>query len=365
MRLLPFPAFVGLEDLKKALLVLAVDPSIGGLLIFGPKGTGKSSIVRAFSRLLPEIEVVEGCPFNCDPKDPESMCDNCRRRLVEGSLKTRRVRMRIITLPIGATEDMVLGTINIEKTLNEGKVVFEPGLLGRANRNILYIDEVNLLPDHLVDSILDSAASGWHTVEREGISYGHPARFILIGTMNPEEGELRPQLLDRFAISVRLATLRDPKLRAEIVKRNLEYEMDPEGFEEKWRPLEDELRERILRARELLPSVKVGENYYRVVAETCSRLEVDGYRPDIIALKTARAIAALNGRVEVLEEDVAMGLQLALTHRTRSEGLKPPPGKEEVMAVFSEAMGRSLAKEKEVKKKGKREQVRFFPRWTF
>jgi len=364
LRVLPFTAFVGLDDLKKALLVLAVDPSIGGLLIFGPKGTGKSSIVRAFSRLLPEVRVVEGCPFNCDPDSPEDMCSECRRRAEEGSLKARTERMRIVTLPIGATEDMVLGTINLERTLREGRVVFEPGLLGRANRNILYIDEVNLLPDHIVDAILDAAASGWHTVEREGVSYSHPARFILIGTMNPEEGELRPQLLDRFAVGVRLSTLRDPKLRMEIVRRNLEYESDPEGFEEAWRAEEDRLRRRIIEARRLLPAVRVDDRYYTLVAETCARLEVDGYRPDIVALKAARALAALDGRREVSEEDVLAGLQMALTHRTRAEGLKPPPGREEILAAFSESMGKGAAK-KEAEARERREQIRFFPRWTF
>ncbi|RLE98176.1 MAG: hypothetical protein DRJ57_03825 [Thermoprotei archaeon] len=354
-----------MEELKRALLALAVDPSIGGLLIMGPKGTGKSSIVRSFAKLLPPIRVVADCPFNCDPDSPDEMCDLCRSRLERGEkLPVKKVPMKMVNLPIGATEDMVLGTINIEKTLKEGKLAFEPGLLGRANRNILYIDEVNLLPDHIVDSILDAAASGWHTVEREGISLRHPARFILIGTMNPEEGELRPQLLDRFAISVKVETLKDPKLRAEIVRRNLEFEMDPEGFEAKWRPVEEEIRQRILRAKQILRKVRVDDHYFDLVARICSRLEVDGYRPDIVALKVARALAALDGREEVREDDVMKGLELALGHRTRAEGLKPPPTKEELHAAFSELLGKKPVLKEEVKPR-KREQIRFFPRWTF
>lgn len=366
MRLLPFPAFVGMEELKRALLALAVDPSIGGLLILGPKGTGKSSIVRSFAKLLPPMEVVADCPFNCNPNNLGEMCDVCRSRVENGGkLPIKRVPMRIVPLPIGATEDMVLGTINIERTLKEGKLVFEPGLLGRANRNILYIDEVNLLPDHIVDSILDAAASGWHVVEREGISLRHPARFILVGTMNPEEGELRPQLLDRFAISVKLRTIRDPKLRAEIARRNIEFEINPEGFEEKWRPVEEELKRRIVSAKRLLPRVKVDDRYFDLVARVCARLEVDGYRPDIVALKVARALAALEGRGEVAEGDVMKGLELALGHRTRAEGLKPPAAREEVRAVFSELLGGKHKLQKEEVKAKRREQVRFFPRWTF
>jgi len=364
--LLPFPAYVGMEDLKRALLALAVDPSIGGLLIMGPKGTGKSSLVRSFARLLPPIKAVADCPFHCDPDSPRDMCDVCRARLGEnGKLPVAEIPMPMVELPIGATEDMVLGTINIERTLKEGRIVFEPGLLGRANRGLLYIDEVNLLPDHIVDSILDAAASGWHVVEREGVSLRHPARFILVGTMNPEEGELRPQLLDRFAIGVKVETIRDPKLRAEIVKRNVEFESDPEGFEAKWRPVEEELRRRIIEARRLLPSVKVGDELYELVARVCARLEVDGYRPDIVAIKVARAIAALEGRSEVTEEDVVTGLELALSHRTRAEGLKPPPTKEEIRAALSEALGKRppvAAREEAAERKS---QVRFFPRWTF
>lgn len=367
MRLLPFPAYVGVDDLKTALLVLAVDPSIGGLLIMGPKGTGKSSIVRSFAKLLPLIKVVKGCPFNCDPESPENMCDLCRSKWEHGEmLHTSEVPMSIVELPIGATEDMVLGTINIERTLKEGRLIFEPGLLGRANRQILYVDEVNLLPDHVVDSILDSAAFGWNVVEREGVSLKHPAKFILVGTMNPEEGELRPQLLDRFAISVKLETIHDPKLRMEIVKRNLELESEPQLFISRWVPAEEELRARIAAAKQLLPKVKVSDSVVDLISKVCARLEVDGYRPDIVAVKVARALAALNCRYEVTEEDAIEGLRLALGHRTRAEGLKPPPTKEEVRAAFSEVSGKKLPVQK-VEKAGeeKKDQVKFFPRWSF
>ncbi|RLE82331.1 MAG: magnesium chelatase [Thermoprotei archaeon] len=312
-------------------MCIAVDPSIGGLLIIGPKGTGKSSIVRAFARLLPEIEVVVGCPFNDDPSKVNELCDRCRNILEkEGRLPVIRTKMKVVELPIGATEDMVLGTINIERTLKEGRVVFEPGILARANRNILYIDEVNLLPDHIVDSILDAAAFGWNVVEREGISLKHPAKFILVGTMNPEEGELRPQLLDRFSISVRINTLRDPELRKEIVKRNLEFERNPEEFCKAWQPQEEEIRESIIRARAMLSDVKVPEHLLDLVVQVCSELEVDGYRPDIVAIKTAKALAALKNRTVVDISDIKFGLSLALAHRTRAGGLKPPPSLSEI-----------------------------------
>ncbi len=341
MRTLPFAAFVGLEELKKALLALAVDPSIGGLLISGPKGTGKSSIVRAFAELLPEIEVVAGCPFNCDPYRVDLMCDVCRSRVERGEkIPIAKVKMRVVDLPVGATEDMVLGTINLERTLKEGRLVFEPGLLGKANRQILYIDEVNLLPDHLVDAILDAAASGWNVVEREGISLKHPSRFILIGTMNPEEGELRPQLLDRFAVGVNIDTIRDPKLRAEIVRRNLEFERDPQAFAEKWRWKQEEIKKSIENAKSILPSVKVPEQVLNSVVKTCALLEVDGYRPDITAVKVAKALAALEGRYVVTHEDAFIGLYLSLAHRTRAGGLKPPASKEEITAAYSETAPR-------------------------
>ena len=355
MKILPFTAFVGLDELKEALICLAANPNIGGLLIIGPKGTGKSSIVRAFADLLPEIEVSKNCPFNCNPYDPEEMCDICRRKYNKfGKLEAVRKKMEVVNLPVGATEDMVLGTINLERTLKEGKMVFEPGLLGRANRQILYIDEVNLLPDHIADSILDAAASGMHIVEREGVSLRHPAKFILVGTMNPEEGELRPQLLDRFSISVKLTTLSDPDLRALIVKRNLEFEENPDEFKLKWRQKQAEVVEKIKRAKNLLKKVVISDELIKVVSRTCAKLEVDGYRPDIVAVKMAKALAALDGRLEIIEEDVFKGLKFALTHRTRAEGLKPPVDSKELKDVFEEELRGIVAIAPHKKKEGRK-----------
>jgi len=369
MSTLPFTAFVGLEELKKALLVLAVDNSIEGLLIMGPKGTGKSSIVRAMTDILPEIYLVSDCPFNCDPYNETNMCDLCKERIIKGEkLPVKKTKMKVITLPIGATEDMVLGTINIEKTLQEKRIIFEPGILGRANRNILYIDEVNLLPDHIVDSILDAAASGWNIVEREGISLKHPAKFILIGTMNPEEGELRPQLLDRFAISVKLSTIKDPNVRAKIVKRNIEFQTKKEDFLNKWEPQQKILKEKIEKARKILKDVQVDDEMILRVSRTCALLEVDGYRPDIVAIKVARALAALDDRLQVTEEDLFEGLRYALTHRTRAEGLKAPPTEEEISNVFygyTSGIRQKVKIKNTQTKKNSQEKFRFFPRWSF
>ena len=356
MKVLPFPAFVGLEELKEALLYLAIDNNIGGLLIFGPKGTGKSSIVRAFADVLPSIKVVKGCPFNDDPDDPSNLCYICKENLKKyGKLDVEVRKMKVVTLPIGATEDMVLGTINIERSLKKGRTVFEPGILARANRNILYIDEVNLLPDHIVDSILDAAASGWNIVEREGISLMHPSKFILIGTMNPEEGELRPQLLDRFAISVKVTTISDPELRKEIIKRNLEFESNSKVFYEKWQYKIAEVRERIKKAKEVLKEVTIDEEALRLISGVCSKLEVDGYRPDIVAAKIAKARAALYNRKKVSYEDILVGLKLALGHRTRAGGLKPPATLSEIQSALSSSLKVVSEKvERREKKKTKR-----------
>ena len=338
MRTLPFAAFVGLDDLKLALMCLAVNPQIRGLLILGPKGTGKSSIVRAFADLLPEIPIVKDCPFNCNPFDVREMCDNCRKRLEKyGKLPVEYKKMKVVELPIGATEDSVLGTIDIERTLKEGRTVFEPGLLARANRNILYIDEVNLLPDHLVDIILDAAASGWNIIEREGVSLKHPSKFILIGSMNPEEGELRPQLLDRFAICVKLHTIKDPKLRAEIIRLNLLFDENPSEVFNMFKKAQENIKHKIIHARHILPRVTIGEHILLLIAKTCSILDVDGYRPDIVTARVAKTIAALDGRTEVTIEDVSKALKLSLAHRTRAGGLKPPPEPLEIDKALREA----------------------------
>jgi len=338
MSLMPFSGFVGLEDLKKTLLALAVDPSIGGLLILGPKGTGKSSLVRAFAELLPDIDSVVGCSFGCSPSSIDELCSDCSTRLKsEGKLPSVTRKMSIVELPIGVTDDRVVGSINVEQTLKDGAIHFEPGLLARAHRNILYIDEVNLLPDHIVDLILDAASYGWNVVEREGVSLRHPARFILIGTMNPEEGELRPQLLDRFAISVPIYTLLDPLLRADIVKRNIEFETNRELFNSTWNAPQGKLRDQVENARKHLRRVYLPDTVIATISNVCGKLSVDGYRPDIVAAKMARALAALDGRLEVTYDDTLQGLKLALGHRTRAGGLKPPATPAEVDRLFQES----------------------------
>jgi Mg-chelatase subunit ChlI len=308
MSLMPFSGFVDLEDLKKTLLVLSIDPSIGGLLILGPKGTGKSSLTRAFADLLPETEVVIGCRFGCAPDRVEDLCDECVDRLKkEGKLAHITRKMSIVDLPIGVTDDRVIGSINVEQTLKDGKIRFEPGLVARAHRNILYVDEVNLLPDHIVDLILDAAAYGWNVVEREGVSLKHPARFILIGTMNPEEGELRPQLLDRFAISLTVQTVLNPEIRAEVVKRNIEFESHRDLFNSTWLPTQQKVRAQIENAREHLKDVFVSDQTIAVISRVCGKLFVDGYRPDIVATKVARALTALDGRREIRPDDSLQG----------------------------------------------------------
>lgn len=332
----PFTAFVGQDDLKLALLLNAVNPSIGGVLIKGEKGSGKSTIVRALADLLPEIKVSEGCVFNCNPDNPAEMCESCFRKWKNGELKAVYRRMRVVTVPLGITEDRLLGTLDIEKALREGVKAFQPGLLAEANRNILYIDEVNLLPDHIVDDILDAAASGWNIVERETISIAHPSKFLLIGTMNPEEGELRPQLLDRFPLSVTVTSVKDEKLRMEIVRRNLEFEEDPEGFRERYKSKQEELRRRIIEARKLLPKVRVPDSLVRLTVRLCISLEVDGHRPDITILKTAKTLAAFEGRSVVEAQDVKRVVPLVLSHRTRRGGFREPATPGEMYKAFDE-----------------------------
>ena len=337
--ILPFTAFVDQEELKLALILLAINPKIGGLLIMGAKGTGKSAMVRALADLLPPIKVVKGCPFNDDPEDQANMCDICKEKLMNGeTLETEYKKMDVITLPLSASIDAVVGTIDIEKVLREGLRAFQPGILARANRQILYIDEVNLLPDHIVDAILDAAASGWNYVEREGISISHPSRFILIGTMNPEEGELRPQLLDRFSLSVNVSGVEDKKLRIDIIRRNLEFLEDPVAFSRKWEKEQEKLREKIINARKLLPRVNIDDEQLFIIAELCASLKVDGHRPDIVIAITAKTIAAYKGREFVVEEDILQAAKLALGHRTREMGLLEPPSYEEIEKAFRDAV---------------------------
>jgi len=321
----PFTAIVGQEKMKTALILNVINPKIGGVLLRGEKGTGKSLAVRALADLLPEVDVVADCPFNCDPVNPKEMCDSCSSRVAAGKkLPVVKKRVSVVELPVGATEDRVVGTLDIEAAIKTGEKRFEPGLLAEANRNILYIDEVNLLDDHIVDVLLDAAAMGVNYVEREGISFSHPAKFVLVGTMNPEEGELRPQLLDRFALSVEVKGIRDPAARAEIVRQRIEFENDPEGFIAKYRDEQEKLRSRIVEAQRLLPMVKLSEEMLDLITKICLECGVDGHRADITMYKTACTLAAFKGRVEVTEEDVREAAELALPHRRRRKPFEEP-----------------------------------------
>lgn len=304
----PFTAVVGQDDLRLALLLNAVSPQVGGVLVRGEKGTAKSTAVRALSALMPEVDVVSGCRFSCDPAAPDPACPDGPHEA--GGAGSRPARM--VELPVGASEDRLVGALDIERALAEGVKAFEPGLLADAHRGILYVDEVNLLHDHLVDLLLDAAAMGASYVEREGVSVRHAARFLLVGTMNPEEGELRPQLLDRFGLTVEVAASREPDQRVEVVRRRLAYDDDPAGFAARWADEETSLRARIVAARALLPSVRLGDAALRQIAATCAAFEVDGMRADIVMARTATALAAWAGRTDVLAEDVRQAALLAL-----------------------------------------------------
>lgn len=311
----PFSAIVGQDQMKKALLLNAINPRIGGVLIKGEKGTAKSTAARALANLLPDRIVVDGCMFGCDPADRKSLCDECLARYP--SLPTKVSRMRVVELPISATEDKVVGSLDIEHALKKGEKKFEPGILAQAHRNILYVDEVNLLNDHIVDVLLDAAAMGVNYIEREGVSYFHPSSFILVGTMNPEEGELRPQLLDRFGLCVDIEGIHDADTRVEVIRRRMAYESVPEEFQRTWEDEENGLRKRIVVARELLPNVTVSDEMLKMIAQICIDMAVDGHRADITMMKTAATIAAYNGRTEVSEDDVREAAALVLSHRMR------------------------------------------------
>jgi Mg-chelatase subunit ChlI len=314
----PFTAIVGQERMKRALVLNAVNPQIGGVLIRGEKGTAKSTAARALAALLPEIEVVADCRFSCNPRQPERLCDECRDRLKNGEeLPIGHRRTRIVDLPVSATEDRVVGTLDIEKAIQSGERHFDAGVLAAANRGILYVDEVNLLDDHVVDLLLDSAAMGVNVVEREGISFTHPARFILVGTMNPEEGELRPQLLDRFALAVDVHGLNSPQDRVAVLDRHIRFEGDPVDFCEEWRPRENQLSQEIARAKTIVSSVSYSHRDLATIAMLTSSLHVDGHRADLVILKAARANAALAGRESISKEDILTAAELALPHRMK------------------------------------------------
>ena len=312
----PFTAIVGQDEMKTGLLLNVIDPAIGGLLVMGEKGTAKSTAVRALAELLPEIETVRNCPFNCEPS--RFICSACRERLMStGVLEPEKKKMRVVELPLGVTEDRLIGTLDIEHALKRGEKKFEPGLLASANRNFLYVDEVNLLEDHIVDLLLDSAAMGVNTVEREGISFTHPARFILVGTMNPEEGELRPQLLDRFGLCIRVISIRDKAARVEILRRRAAFDADAERFLGQWSHEQERLSRAVTSARERLNQIDVSETVLERIVSITTQLSLDGHRPDIVILKAARALAALKDKECVEAEDINEAARLSLPHRQK------------------------------------------------
>ncbi|MFE4410049.1 putative cobaltochelatase [Streptomyces sp. NPDC056821] len=333
----PFTAVVGQDDLRLALLLNAVSPQVGGVLVRGEKGTAKSTAVRALSALLPEVDVVPGCRFSCDPGSPDPACPDGPHEPGAGAERPARM----VELPVGASEDRLVGALDIERALAEGVKAFEPGLLADAHRGILYVDEVNLLHDHLVDLLLDAAAMGASYVEREGVSVRHAARFLLVGTMNPEEGELRPQLLDRFGLTVEVAASREPDQRVEVVRRRLAHDDDPAAFAARWADEEAAVRARIVAARELLPQVRLGDGALRQIAATCAAFEVDGMRADIVMARTATALAAWAGRTDVLAEDVRQAALLALPHRRRRNPFDAPGLDEDKLDETLEQFGGS------------------------
>ncbi|MFB2923037.1 MULTISPECIES: magnesium chelatase ATPase subunit I [Aerosakkonema] len=336
----PFTAIVGQEEMKLALLLNVIDPKIGGVMIMGDRGTGKSTTIRALADLLPEIDVVADDPFNSDPTDPDLMSDVVRDRLTRGEeIPTVKKKVSMVDLPLGATEDRVCGTIDIEKALSLGVKAFEPGLLAKANRGILYVDEVNLLDDHLVDVLLDSAASGWNTVEREGISIRHPARFVLVGSGNPEEGELRPQLLDRFGMHAEIRTVKEPALRVRIVEQRAEFDQNPPEFIEKYKEPQEAIQKQLEIAQEILPSVVIDYDLRVKISEVCAELDVDGLRGDIVTNRAAKALTAFEGRTQVQVDDIRRVMTLCLRHRLRKDPLESIDSGYKVEKAFNRVFG--------------------------
>ena len=333
----PFTAIIGQDEMKLSLILNVIDPRIGGVMIMGDRGTGKSTTIRAAADLLPEIEVVSSDPFNSSPIDFELMSDEVKTAVLNNEeVEVSKKKVPMVDLPLGATEDRVCGTIDIEKALTEGVKAFEPGLLAKANRGILYVDEVNLLDDHLVDVLLDSAASGWNTVEREGISIKHPARFVLVGSGNPEEGELRPQLLDRFGMHAEIRTVRDPELRVRIVEERSSFDQDPDISLNEHEEEQRQLREQIVNAQEILNDVALSYELRVKISQVCGSLDVDGLRGDIVTNRAAKAHAAYNGRKEVTVDDIDAIISLCLRHRLRKDPLESIDSGDKVKTVFEE-----------------------------
>lgn len=335
----PFVAIVGQEEMKLALLVTAIDPSIGGVLVFGDRGTGKSTAVRSLAALLPPMRIVDGCRYGCDPGEPTKFCAECKARSTGGGLKSRQVAAPVVDLPLGATEDRVVGALDLERALTQGVKAFEPGLLARAHRGFLYIDEVNLLEDHLVDLLLDVAASGENVVEREGLSVRHPARFVLVGTGNPEEGELRPQLLDRFGLSVEVKSPGDLATRVSVVRRRDAFERDNEAFDQAWRKETTRLRRRIAAARTRLATVECPDSVIETAAQLCMQLEIDGLRGELTLVRAARASAALDGETTVERHHLRRITASVLRHRLRRDPLDEAGSTARVERAMAEVLG--------------------------
>ena len=318
----PFAAIIGQEEMKLALQLNVIDPKIGGVMIMGDRGTGKSTTIRALADLLPDITIIKNDPFNTDPKN------------LAKEYETEAIKIPMVELPLGATEDRVCGTINLKEVLSGGSSTFEPGLLARANRGLLYVDEINLLDDHLVDVLLDSAASGWNTVEREGISIKHPAKFILVGSGNPEEGELRPQLLDRFGMHAEIRTIREPNLRVRIVEERMNFDQYPEKWFEKYEEEQLAIQARIVKAQNLLQEVQISTDFQLKISEICSELEIEGLRGDIVSTRAAKALAAFENRTEVTLSDIQRTITLCLRHRLRRDPMESINSGDKIEAVF-------------------------------
>ena len=318
----PFAAIIGQEEMKLALQLNVIDPKIGGVMIMGDRGTGKSTTIRALADLLPDIQIIKNDPFNTDPKG------------LPNQYETENIKIPMVELPLGATEDRVCGTINLKEVLSGGKNTFEPGLLARANRGLLYVDEINLLDDHLVDVLLDSAASGWNTVEREGISIKHPAKFILIGSGNPEEGELRPQLLDRFGMHAEIKTISDPLLRVRIVEERISFDQAPQVWLDRYKNEQLEIQSRIVNAQNSLSKVTISKEFQLKISQICSQLQIEGLRGDIVSTRAAKALAAFECRTEVTLDDIKRTISLCLRHRLRRDPMESINSGDKIDGIF-------------------------------
>ena len=336
----PFSAIVGQDEMKLAIQIVAIDPKVGGILALGDRGTGKSTAVRALADLLPPLQVVVGCRYGCDPASNSATCSDCASLKVAGKRpKTETRPVPVVDLPLGASEDRVVGALDLEKALSQGVKAFSPGLLAQANRGFLYIDEVNLLEDHLVDLLIDVAASGENVVEREGLSVRHPARFVLVGSGNPEEGEVRPQFLDRFGLSVEVRTPQDIDQRIAVIKRRDAFERDPQGFRDEWAAQNDGLREHIVKARKLLDKVKVGDDLLRLCAQLCQSLGTDGLRAELTLMRACRSLAAMQGHKAATPAHLRTVAPMALRHRLRRNPLDDTGSGTRVERALAEVLG--------------------------